>query len=91
MQVQEGVRRFVDEAAPGRIVVTDVAGGQGRCVLPVLDGHRRAGDVTYQLVELDPRNVAAAREALLGSGATSSLGRTTPDGPTHTSASSEPT
>ena len=60
--VQTAVRRFLDSAPPGEVVVLDICGGQSRCVLPVLEDHPRAGDVRLQLVEHDPRNVAVARD-----------------------------
>jgi hypothetical protein len=48
-------------AAPGPIRVVSMCAGQGRDLIGVLDGHRRAADVRARLVELDPRNCEFAR------------------------------
>jgi hypothetical protein len=50
-------------APPGEIRVVSVCAGQGADLLPVLAEHPRGGDVRARLVELDPRNAAAARAA----------------------------
>jgi hypothetical protein len=44
--------------------------GQGRDLIGVIPTHPRRSDVTALLVELDPRNVAAAREAATVAGLT---------------------
>jgi len=59
--VQGEVRSFLDHAPAGPVVALDMCGGESRTILGVLDGHPRAPDVTLQLVELDPHNVATAR------------------------------
>jgi hypothetical protein len=64
--VQARVRDGLDGLPPGPIAVVSMCAGQGRDLLEVLAGHPRRDDVRARLVELDPRNVAVAREA--GSG-----------------------
>lgn len=61
--VQERVRIALDAAPPGRLHVVSVCAGQGRDLLGVLVDHPRRDDVTARLVELDPRNAAAAAHA----------------------------
>jgi hypothetical protein len=61
--VQERIRELLDRSADGPIRIVSVCAGQGRDLLPVVAGHPRRGDVKARLVELDPRNVSAAREA----------------------------
>ncbi len=62
--VQRRIRDALDAARPGPVRVVSLCAGQGRDVLGVLADHPRRGDVSARLVELDSRNVAAAREAL---------------------------
>jgi hypothetical protein len=62
--VQRRVRDVLDEAPPGPVRVVSLCAGQGRDLLGVLADHPRRRDVTARLVELDPRNVAAANAAL---------------------------
>ncbi|MGW0811295.1 class I SAM-dependent methyltransferase family protein [Nonomuraea sp. NPDC002799] len=59
--VQERIRLALDAAAPGPVRVISLCAGQGRDLLPVLAEHPRRDDVRARLVELDPRNTAAAR------------------------------
>lgn len=61
--VQGHLRAELDHAATGRIRLVSLCAGQGRDVIGVLSGHPRGGDVSARLVELDERNVAAARQA----------------------------
>jgi hypothetical protein len=61
--VQAEIAGALDRAPAGPIRVVSACAGQGRDLLGVLAGHRRAGDVRARLVELDPRNVALARAA----------------------------
>jgi len=61
--VQELVRAALDQAAPGPIKAISICAGQGRDLLEVLADHPRSADVAARLVELDPRNAEAAREA----------------------------
>lgn len=60
--VQERIRSALDHAPAGRLRVISVCAGQGRDLLGALAEHPRRGDVAARLVELDPRNAAAARE-----------------------------
>ena len=59
--VQAMVRDALDTAAPGPIRIVSLCAGQGRDVIDVVAGHRRAADVQALLVELDPALVAFAR------------------------------
>ena len=61
--VQQEIGRALDRAAAGPVRLLSLCAGQGRDVLPLLAAHPRGADVTGRLVELDPRNVAVAREA----------------------------
>lgn len=60
--VRERIARILDAAPPGEIKVLSICAGQGRDLFGALEGHPRRGDVRALLVELDPRNAAAARE-----------------------------
>lgn len=60
--VQDRTARFLDAAPPGDIRVLSMCAGQGRDLLGVLEHHPRRADVSALLVELEPRNTAAARE-----------------------------
>src|SRR5512142_1447794 len=51
----------LDRAPAGPIRVVSMCAGEGRDLLPVLQTHPRAGDVSGRLVELDPRLVERAR------------------------------
>ncbi|WUH93846.1 methyltransferase domain-containing protein [Streptomyces sp. NBC_00433] len=66
--VQQHIRAALDACPAGPIGVVSVCAGQGRDLIEVLAGHPRAVDVTARLVELDPRNVAAARQAAAAAG-----------------------
>jgi hypothetical protein len=61
--VQERIRIALDAAPPGPLVVLSLVAGEGRDLLPVLADHPRRNEVTARLVEIDPRNAAAARAA----------------------------
>lgn len=65
--VQEYLRRAIDDH-PGRIRIVSMCAGEGRDVISVLDGHPRRSELSARLVELDPRNVAAARAAAAAAG-----------------------
>jgi hypothetical protein len=54
----------LDIQPPGPVTVISMCAGQGRDLLGVLPDHPRRADVTARLVELDPRNVAIARQAV---------------------------
>ena len=59
--VHRHVRAFLDAREPGTpIRIVSICAGQGRELLPVISTHPRRADVRARLVELDPRNVAAA-------------------------------
>jgi hypothetical protein len=62
--VQRQIRDAVNAAACGPIRVVSVCAGQGRDLIGALSEHPRRHDVEARLVELDERNVAAARAAL---------------------------
>src|SRR2546421_2831152 len=64
--VQRRIRDALDSQSPGEIKVISMCAGQGRDLLGVLADHPRRTDVTARLVELDPRNVEAARKAATG-------------------------
>jgi hypothetical protein len=66
--VQARIRDALDAAPPGAIRAVSLCAGQGRDLLDVLAGHPRRADVTARLVELDPRNVAAARSSAAAAG-----------------------
>ena len=59
--VQDRIRAALDDAPPGPVRAISICAGQGRDLIGALDGHPRRADVTARLVELDPRNAAAAR------------------------------
>ncbi|HEY8155150.1 MAG TPA: class I SAM-dependent methyltransferase family protein [Myxococcota bacterium] len=61
--VQRRIREALDAAPAGPLRVVSICAGQGRDLIGALRDHPRRGDVTARLVELDERNVEAAREA----------------------------
>jgi hypothetical protein len=58
--VQDRIRAALDAAPAGQVRAISLCAGQGRDLIGALADHPRAGDVTARLVELDPRNTAAA-------------------------------
>lgn len=66
--VQDRVREALDHAPPGPLRVVSLCAGQGRDLLGVLPHHPRRHDVTARLVELEPRNAAAATDAATAAG-----------------------
>jgi hypothetical protein len=60
--VQELIRAALDEAPPGPLRAISMCAGQGRDLIGALTSHPRRDDVRARLVELDPRNAAAAEE-----------------------------
>ena len=66
--VQDLIGSVLDEAPPGPVRVISMCAGQGRDLIGVARRHRRGRDLTGLLVEADPRNVAAARDAIAGAG-----------------------
>jgi hypothetical protein len=65
--VQAYLRRAIDDH-PGRIRIISMCAGEGRDVIPVLAAHPRRSEISARLVELDPRNAAAARAAAAAAG-----------------------
>ena len=65
--VQDLVARALDELPAGPVRVVSICAGEGRDIVTVARRHRRGGDLTGRLVELDPRNVATAGDAIDGS------------------------
>jgi hypothetical protein len=61
--VRARIREALDSAPPGPLRAISMCAGQGRDLIGVLASHPRGSEVTARLVELDPRNAAAARLA----------------------------
>jgi hypothetical protein len=66
--VQQAIRTWLDARPPGPQRVLSLCAGQGQDVVGALRGHPRREEVTGLLVELDPRNVAVAEDALWEAG-----------------------
>ena len=66
--VQGHLRAELGHAPAGDIRLISLCAGQGRDVIGVLTGHPRRDDVRARLVEVDERNVAAARQAAQAAG-----------------------
>jgi hypothetical protein len=66
--VQGHLRAELDRLPAGPVQLISLCAGQGRDVIGVLAGHPRRGDVRARLVELDERNVLAARQAAEAAG-----------------------
>jgi len=66
--VQEQVRAALDAARPGPLRAISLCAGQGHDLIGALAGHPRRRDVRARLVELDPRNADAARQAARAAG-----------------------
>ncbi|GGX01043.1 class I SAM-dependent methyltransferase [Streptomyces lomondensis] len=60
--VRSRIRAALDRAPAGPLKVISLCAGDGRDLLHVLSDHPRRHDVRARLVELDPRNTAAASE-----------------------------
>ena len=60
--VRAEVAAGLDRAAEGPVRLLSLCAGRGLDVLPLLASHPRGPDVHGRLVELDPRNVEAARQ-----------------------------
>jgi SAM-dependent methyltransferase len=58
----------LDAAPAGPLRVISMCAGDARDLLPPLAAHPRRADVAARLVELDPRNAAAARAAAASAG-----------------------
>jgi hypothetical protein len=70
LAVQDRVSEALDQSPPGPLRAISVCAGQGRDLIGVLREHPRSRDVTARLVELDPRNAAAARQRAADAGLT---------------------
>jgi hypothetical protein len=68
LAVQAQITEALDPAPPGPLRAVSICAGQGRDLIDVLRGHPRRHDVTARLVELDPRNAAAARQRAADAG-----------------------
>ena len=66
--VQGHLRAELERAPAGDVRLISLCAGQGRDVIGALTGHPRRDDVRARLVELDERNVAAARQAARAAG-----------------------
>jgi hypothetical protein len=66
--VRARIREALDDAPPGPLRAVSMCAGQGRDLIGVLASHPRGREVTARLVELDPGNAAAAREAVTRGG-----------------------
>jgi hypothetical protein len=61
--VQHRIREALDSQPPGPVRILSMCAGQGRDLLGVLADHPRRADVRATLVELDPHNVAVAKQS----------------------------
>jgi hypothetical protein len=68
--VRRRVGELLDVAPPGPLRAVSMCAGQGRDLLGALADHPRRADVAARLVELDPRNAAAAGRAAAAAGLT---------------------
>lgn len=59
--VQAQVASALDRASEGPVRLLSLCAGRGLDILPLLPVHPRGPDVRGRLIELDPRNVEAAR------------------------------
>jgi hypothetical protein len=66
--VQGHLRAELGHAPAGDLRLISLCAGQGRDVIGVLAGHPRRDDVRARLVEVNERNVAAARQAVRAAG-----------------------
>ncbi|MFC9977611.1 SAM-dependent methyltransferase [Spirillospora sp. NPDC127200] len=66
--VRARITEVLDTAPPGLIRVVSSCAGQGRDLIGAAAAHPRGRDVRARLVELDPANVRAAREAARAAG-----------------------
>ncbi len=67
-QVRLRLSEAIGRAPAGPVRLISLCAGQGRDVIGVLPGHPRRDEVRAVLVELDPRNAAAARRAAAQAG-----------------------
>ncbi|MGH9273797.1 MAG: SAM-dependent methyltransferase [Acidimicrobiales bacterium] len=66
--VVELLGRALDALPAGPVRVVSLCAGQGADILTVAEQHPRGRDLEGRLVELDPRNVAAARDRVSAAG-----------------------
>jgi predicted RNA methylase len=66
--VRGHLRAELERLPAGETRLISLCAGQGRDVIGVLTGHPRRDDMRVRLIELDERNVAAAREAARAAG-----------------------
>jgi predicted RNA methylase len=66
--VQTLVRAALDGMPAGPVTVISMCAGQGRDLIEAAAAHPRRADVRARLVELDPGNVAVAREMAAAAG-----------------------
>ena len=66
--VQDMLAAALDDCPAGPIRVISMCAGQGHDLLTVARRHRRGRDISARLVELDPRNVLLARNAIENAG-----------------------
>ncbi|MEV6701561.1 class I SAM-dependent methyltransferase [Streptomyces sp. NPDC051453] len=62
--VQAQIHAALSKAPAGGLKAISICAGEGRDLLDVLADHPRSDDVQARLVELDPRNTAAALERI---------------------------
>jgi hypothetical protein len=67
-QVSLRLSEALDRVPPGPVRLVSLCAGQGHDVIGVLPGHPRRDDVRAVLVESDPRNAEAARDAAAQAG-----------------------
>ena len=66
--VQATLHDAITGAPAGPVFVTDICGGEGQVLLPVMAAHPRAADVQAVIVELDAASVASARARIAALG-----------------------
>lgn len=62
--VRDLIASAFDALPPGPIRIVSMCAGQGLDVLPAVHRHRRGAEIGGRLVELDPGNVAVARQTI---------------------------
>ncbi len=66
--VQRRIRDWLEGARPGPLRALSLCGGEGRDLVGALAAHPRGVEVAARIVELEPRNVAAAKRAAADAG-----------------------
>lgn len=67
LAVQDLISQALDALPPGPVRMISMCAGEGRDILTVARRHRRGGDITGRLVELEPSNAAAAKAVIAAS------------------------